>query len=309
MKTGVALVLLSHTVWGLLPVFWKLLAAMDPVLILAERVLWSLLAAFALLSSGGRLNEIGKLLRDRSQTGYLAACGLLICGNWGLYVYAVNSGRILDSSLAYYLSPILSILIGSAFFRERLGPLQWLSVALAAAGVAVPAFLSGRFPWLSLAIGALFSAYGAMKKRVKGRAELSLFMEMLPVAPFALAFIVLLELRGGGATAVLSGWRLLLLPLAGVVTAAPLLLFSSGVRHVPYSVSGMLTFISPTLQLLIGALIYREPVTPASLLTFALAWAALVLFFAGNRANRPPVPAPLVRQAPDASPPGAAPVP
>lgn len=287
MKKGTLLVTLSYVLWGIFPVFWKLLAGIDSVYLLCYRVTMSCAAALIAALIMGDFGRIKAVLRDKKLLKRLFWAGVAVCVNWGLYIYCVTQGHLLDSSLAYYINPILSILIGFFFFKERLNALQWASVALAAAGVMVPIFIDGSFPLLAIAIGLAFALYGAIKKGVDLPGEVGTFTETLLMSPFAVAVIVIMEANGGPiASGVISGWRLLLLPAAGAVTFLPLAMYSSGLRTTPLSLSGILMYINPTIQLLLGVLLYDEKMTTASVITFALVFAAVVLFVVGGNSGK-----------------------
>lgn len=277
-KKGIAAVTGCYLLWGVLPVYWKLLDQVDPVYILSSRILWSLVfcGLIILLMNKGRM--IGDVFRDKKEFWMLFACGILISINWGVYIYAVNTGHIIESSLAYYMNPIISIAIGTVAFREKLDLIQWLSVGIAVFGVMISVLHYGQVPYLALSIGLPFSVYGALKKKVKADGEVSIFVETLCMAPFAFLYILHGELSGNGAFGLLEGAWLFLLPLCGVVTTIPLALFAQGVKHTPLTLSGILMYINPTLQLAIGIFVYRESFTLSDAVTFGFVWIALLLF-------------------------------
>lgn len=279
MKRGPGLVLACYVIWGFLPVFWKQLDAVSALYVLASRILWSLVfTAVILLLRRDRFAPARRALRDRMERRRLLAAGVVVCVNWGLYIWAVSGGHILDSSLAYYMNPILAILIGTLAFRERLSRLQWLAVAVVCAGLAVTVVRSGHFPWLALAIGGSFAVYGALKKKVRSDAVTATFVETLTTAPFFLLLMLWMERRGMGAVGMLHGWQWVLLPLSGVVTTVPLLLFGAGMKTTPMTLSGILMYINPTLQLLISVLLYHEAFTSTHALLFAFVWSGLALY-------------------------------
>ena len=279
-------VLVCYVLWGVLPLFWQTLSAVSPFAVLGYRILFSLLFTFCWLLAAGRWSEAVSVLRNRREMMWLTAAGAAIAVNWGGFIYAVNNGHVLDSSLAYYMYPILSILIGTLFFREKLGPLQWVAVGLMTAGIAVTAVRYGQFPWLALMIGGSFVLYGVLKRNVTCKGEISLFVESLVTAPLALALIALCERGGTGAAGNLHGAQWLLLPAAGIVTAVPLIFFSRGIRTTPYTLSGLLMLVNPTLQFLIGIFWLGEPFTTTYAILFAFIWSGLALFLAGNLRTR-----------------------
>lgn len=282
LKRGPLNVLACYVLWGILPLFWPCLGELSPLCVLGYRILFSLVAVGGYLLLARRWEEVRAVLRNRREAGRLAVSGLLIAVNWGSYIWAANSGHVLDASLAYYMYPILSILIGTLFFRERLGPLQWAAVVLMAVGVAVTAVGYGSFPWLALVIGGSFVLYSVVKRRVTCDSAVSLLMESLATLPLALLFIAAAEAAGRGAAAALRGWQLLLLPAAGVVTAVPLLFFSRGIRETPYALAGVLMLVNPTLQLLVGVFCMGEAFTASHAVLFAFVWTGLALFLAGD---------------------------
>ena len=282
LKKGPLNVLVCYVSWGLLPLFWQFLGDLSPLCVLGYRILFSLVFIEAYLLLARRWPEARRTLSDRREMGWLTLSGILIAVNWGSFIWAVNSGHVLDSSLAYYMYPILSILIGALFFRERLGALQWVAVGLMLAGVVVTAVRYGAFPWLALVIGGSFVLYGVVKRQVACEGAVSLLAESLVTLPLALVLIILAERAGQGAAAALRGWQWLLLPAAGAVTATPLVFFSRGIRETPYTLAGVLMLVNPTLQLLIGVFCMDEEFTATHAILFAFVWTGLALFLAGN---------------------------
>lgn len=203
---GSLYVLTCYVIWGLLPIFWKLLAQVDSLYVLASRIVWSMvLTGGILLLRRDRLAGVRAAFRDRREWGLLAAAGCVVCVNWGVYIWAVANGHMIDSSLAYYMNPILAILLGTVLFRERLTKLQWLAVAVTFAGLVITVIRYRQIPWIALVIGGSFAVYGALKKQVRSDAAVSTFVETLTLAPFALVLIFWMEAHGTGAAGVLSG--------------------------------------------------------------------------------------------------------
>lgn len=286
MKKGTIYVALSYVLWGLLPVFWKLLADVDSFYVLACRVVFSLVVSAALLPLLGEARRAKDALKNKRLVGLMLCCGLLISFNWGVLIYCVAAERVLDVSLAYYINPLLAILVGFICFREKLSAAQWIACAIAAAGVAAPMVMAGEFPILAVLCGLSFAVYGAVKKVANIPGELSTFMETLLVVPFAIAFIIYCEANGGPvASGQLSGWRLLLLPAAGAVTFLPVYLYSAGIRTTSMGLSGVLMYINPTLQLLIG-LLYGETLGTDMLVTFACVWIATAIYLISGAKSR-----------------------
>ncbi len=282
MKKGPFYVTLCYVLWGVLPVFWKLFGAVSSLYILACRVVFSLIFCFVVVLLEGKLDALRALFQDKKQCLLLCACGIMITVNWGSFIFSVSTGRVMESSLAYYMNPIMAIVLGFFVFRERLKPIQWIAVGLALIGILVPLVSYGKIPWLALVIGITMAIYSAMKKYVKVDSEISIFMETLFVSPFALVYIIYAEHTGAGASGLLHGWQWLLLPAAGIVTSVPLALLSFGIKTTPLSLSGILMYINPTLQLLVSVLLFHEKFTIINGITFAFVWVALLLFIYGN---------------------------
>lgn len=275
-RKGPLCVLACYILWGLLPVFWKQLAAVDSMYVLGSRIVWSVVlmgVILALQHKGAALRAVG-----RQQLVRLALAGIFICINWGAYIWSVSHDHVLDASLAYYMNPILAILIGTVVFREKLTGLQWLSVGVTFAGLVITVVRYRQIPWLALVMGGSFAVYGALKKGVRTEAGVSVFYETLTLLPVALGYVILMEACGAGAVGVLQGGQWLLLPLAGVVTTLPLLLFAVGMKTTPMSLSGILMYINPTLQLLVSVWLYHEAFTATHAILFGFVWSGLVLY-------------------------------
>ncbi len=277
-KSGPLFVLICYILWGILPVFWRTLSAVDSLYVLAARIIWSLLLMTALLAIRHGTKSIRATAKNRRELGRLALAGVVVCVNWGSYIWAVNSGHMLDASLAYYMNPILAILLGTLVFREKLTRLQWLSVAVTFTGLVITVIRYRQIPWVALIIGGSFAVYGAIKKGVHTEAAVSVFYETLTLSPLALVFLVWADLGGTGAVGVLHGWQWLLLPAAGVVTTVPLLFFARGIKTTPMSLSGILMYVNPTLQLLISTLFYHEAFTTTHAILFGFVWSGLALY-------------------------------
>jgi len=284
---GPLYVMICYILWGLLPAFWKLLREVDSLYVLCARIVWSLVLMMAILTVRRGFGTVRAVLRNRREWLRLTLGGCCICVNWGVFIWAVNNGHMMDSSLAYYMNPILSILLGTAFFHERLSRLRWLAVGVTFTGLVVAIVRFGQIPWIALVIGGSFAVYGAVKKGVHVDADISMFFETATLAPFALAVIVWMEAHGTGAAGVLHGAQWLLLPLAGVVTTVPLLFFAAGIRRTPMTVSGVLMYINPTLQLLMSVLLFGEKFTATYAILFGFVWSGLALYvLSGLRGSR-----------------------
>lgn len=271
-------VLGCYILWGLLPIFWKLLANVDSVYVLAQRVLFSCIFCLAIILLKKNGSSVKNILKSKTERRRYFVCGILISINWGVYILTIAMGKILEASLAYYMSPLFSVVIGALIFKEKLSAVQWVSVGLALVGVMIPVIAYGNVPYLAIIIGLSFALYGAMKKTIKAESEVSICMETMSVLPLALAFIVYAQLSGYTTFSSLSNAEMLLLAASGAVTSIPLMLFAKGIRKTSITTSGILMYINPTLQLLVGVLIYNEVFTKMNAITFAFVWAAVILF-------------------------------
>ena len=271
-------VLGCYVLWGLLPIFWKLLANVDSVYVLAQRVLFSCIFCLAIILLKKNGSSVKNILKSKTERRRYFVCGILISINWGVYILTIAIGKILEASLAYYMSPLFSVVIGALIFKEKLSAVQWVSVGLALVGVMISVIAYGNVPYLAIIIGLSFALYGAMKKTIKAESEVSICMETMSVLPLALAFIVYAQLSGYTTFSSLSNAEMLLLAASGAVTSIPLMLFAKGIRKTSITTSGILMYINPTLQLLVGVLIYNEVFTKMNAITFAFVWAAVILF-------------------------------
>lgn len=279
---GPLYVFLCYFAWGILPVYWKFLTTVDSFFILGNRVLWSLVFALVMLVLLGQMDHLRAAWAERRTRRVLLLTGVLIVVNWGSYIIAVNTGHVIDASLAYYLNPLMSILIGCCFFKESLSGLQKLAVVLATVGVLYAVVSYGVVPWLALIIGGSFAAYGAVKKTVTTGGVTSLAVECLWMLVPALVMMIWLWAQGQTAAAgeTMAWWQWLLLPTTGIVTALPLFVFGKGIQTTSYSLSGILMYVNPTLQLLCGVFLFHEAFTRTYAVMFAFVWAAVVLYLA-----------------------------
>src|SRR5690242_8714411 len=276
-KAGFVLGLLAYALWGVLPIYFKLLGAIPPFDIVANRILWSIPFLALLILAGKGWPQVSAALGDRKTLGVLALTALLIGVNWLLYVYAVTSGHILAASFGYYLNPLANVLLGRFVLGERLSRLQWIAVAIAAAGISVLAAGALSQLWLSLALCATFASYGLLRKIVPADAVTGIGIETAILFPLAIAWLGWLALASQPVMGLTHRDSELLL-LAGVVSTTPLLLFTAAAKRLPYSTLGMLQFVAPTLQFLIAVALYGEPFTTAHAIAFPAIWAALVLY-------------------------------
>ena len=267
----------AYGLWGVLPLYFKAIARIPAVDIVAHRVLWSLPFLAVLIAIGKGWDKVRAAVRDPKTLGILAITALLIGGNWLLYVYAVTSGHILAASFGYYLNPLANVLLGRFVLHERLNRLQWTAVAIAGAGISVLAAGALSQLWMSLTLCATFALYGLLRKVVSADAVSGLAVETALLFPLAIAW---LGWRASTGAPIMgeTGTETTLLVFAGIVSTTPLLLFTAAARKLAYSTLGMLQFIAPTLQLLIAVLLYGEPFTIAHAIAFPAIWTALALY-------------------------------
>jgi chloramphenicol-sensitive protein RarD len=282
----------AYGLWGLLPVYWKLLQAVPAFEILLHRMVWSLLFLSLLLWASGRWRGLWTALGNRRTVAIYAAAATLLSVNWWLYIWAVNSGFIVETSLGYFINPLVSVALGVVFFKERLRRLQWLAIGLAAFGVGYLTIVYGRPPWISLALALSFALYGSLKKIAPLGASEGLAIETALMSAPALVLLVSWQIAG---TASLGAERLstdLLLIGSGAVTALPLLFFGAAARRLPLSMIGIMQYGAPTIQFLLGVLVYGEPFDSRRLVGFSFIWLALALFTADGLLRRRTRPAP-----------------
>lgn len=268
----------SFALWGLYPLYFKQLAAVSPLQVICHRVIWCALLVFGWLAWRRSLGEVWLALRHRRKAAALTLSAALISANWLLYVWAVGNGHVLDASLGYFINPLVNILLGVAFLGEQLNRAKWLAVALAAAGVAWISVQAGGIPWLSLSLAVQFSGYGLVRKLVPISAVGGLAVETLVMTPLAVGWLAWCFANGSGAFGSISPHIDLLLVGCGLVTAVPLVLFATGARVIPLSMTGVLQYFSPTIQFALGVLVFGEPFPVARAVGFVLIWVALVVY-------------------------------
>ena len=285
---GIASALGCFSFWGLFPIYFKLLGHVSALEVLAHRVFWSAVLLLGLIMAQGQWPALRAEFRNRHRLRFYLLTALLISGNWLLYIWAVQQGRILEASLGYYINPLVNVLLGVLFLQERLNSRQWMAVALAAAGVLVLVIGNGVWPWISLTLAFSFGGYGLLRKKAGQAATLGLAVETLLLAPAALLFLIVLEAVGAGALGAVNGATDLLLLAAGPVTVAPLLLFLQATRLLRLSTVGLIQYLTPTLQFLLAVALYREPFTAIHGAAFGCIWLALALYSADAwRSYRP----------------------
>ena len=287
MRQGLIAAAAAYLFWGLFPIYWKWLAQVPALQIMAHRIVWCAIFVGAWLALSGGFREMRQLPRKT----LLMLCGscALIAMNWWLYIWAVNSGNIVETSLGYFINPLVSVLLGVWLLRERLNTAQWCAIAVAALGVLWLTLQAGRLPWIALTLAFSFGGYGLLRKLAVVPSVQGLMVESGLLFLPALAVLVFSELRGSGGFGHLGLRTDVLLVTAGLVTAVPLVLFAYGARRIPLSMVGILQYLAPSLQLLCGVLIYGEPFSASQAFGFSCIWMALGIYAVDSllRARRP----------------------
>jgi chloramphenicol-sensitive protein RarD len=275
---GLGAAAVSFGIWGLFPVYLKPLHDVPASQIIAHRVVWSCLFVVGWMLARGELGKLRATLTNPAILWRLAITALLVSTNWLVYVWGVGHGHVVETSLGYFINPLVNVLLGVAVLRERLNRAQWTAVALAGIAVAYLTLMTGRPPWIALTVAVSFSLYGFLRKVIKVEALPGLATETLLLLPLGMAYLVWCETTGAGAMGHSSSSLDALLIGCGPLTAIPLFLFAYGARLIPYSTLGLLQYIAPTLQLACGLLLYHEPFERTRALGFALIWVALVIY-------------------------------
>ena len=279
-KKGFFYALGAYLIWGVFPLYWKALQHVSAVQLIGHRILWSFVLLLLVLIVSGQFSAFRRHLVDRKTLGTYFIAAILISINWLVYVWAVNAGFIVETSLGYFINPLLSVVLGMLFFRERLRPLQWLPVVLVALGVTYLAVSYGRLPWIALTLAFSFGFYGLVKKLAPLGSLHGLTLETGILFLPAGLYLVSCEVSGTGAFAHTGLFSDLLMLGAGLVTPIPLLMFASAARRIPLSMIGLMQYFAPTLQFLIGVFVYKEPFSFQQLIGFGIVWLGLIIFAA-----------------------------
>ncbi len=289
MKKGMLYGIGAYTLWGFFPIYWKWLHGIPATQLISHRILWSFLMMMAFILATRQWTEFRATFNARTFGIYFIAA-ILIGINWLMYVWAVNEGFIVETSLGYFINPLLSMLLGMVFLREKLRPSQWVPVALAAIGVVYLTFVYGRLPWIALILAFSFGFYALVKKVAPLGSLHGLTLETGILFLPALGFLIFTESNGTGAFLHTGTVSTMLMIGAGVVTTVPLLMFASAAKQIPLTMIGVLQYIAPTIQFLLGVFLYKEEFDRAHFIGFAIVWVALVIFWVENYiAHRNPV--------------------
>lgn len=279
---GILYVVAAYVSWGLLPIYWKMLNQVPAAQILAHRIFWSFVFVILLLWRQNRWPEFKKTFSVGKNRRLCILTALIIGVNWFTYIWAVNAERLLDASLGYFINPLLSVLLGVIFLKERLNFWQKAALILAFIGVMYKTLQYGKVPWVALTLAFTFGVYGLLRKKAQIKSLAGLSAEMVLLSPLVFTFLVMEEIKGTGVTGHAPLSIHLLLFGAGIVTAVPLLWFTYGVRKIPLSTAGFLQYIAPSLQLFFGVVVYKELFTSTHLISFSFIWVALIIYSLSN---------------------------
>lgn len=279
---GIVSAFLAYILWGLFPLYWKMLEQVDSMEILVSRILWSFFftAIFIILIKQGPalIQDLQHLWKNKKQFFSLLAASFTITLNWFIYIWAVNHDHVIDTSLGYYINPIITVVFGMIIFKEKLSKAQFTAVIIAFIGVFVMTFNYGKVPWIALILAFSFAIYGALKKQIVLDSTRGLAIETSLIAPVAIIYYIYLKSQNQMALFHIDTKTDILLILGGIVTAVPLIFFAKGARALPQYVIGFIQYLSPTIVLFLGILLYHEPFTSGDLLAFSFIWTAIILF-------------------------------
>jgi chloramphenicol-sensitive protein RarD len=278
LRKGYLYGLTAYVCWGFFPLYFKVLKPAGPIEILAQRVIWSAVFVAVLLTALRSWRRIGALLRRPRTLAGISVAAALIAVNWGVYIYGVNSAHVVETSLGYFITPLISVAFGLAVFGERLRAAQWAALGTGTVAVAILTVDYGRLPWIALTLAVSFSCYGLVKKRLGLAPAEGLFIESSVLALPALGYLAWLTAAGHSTLRSGSPWHTVLLVGSGVVTAIPLLMFAGAANRIPMSGLGILQYAAPILQFFVGVAVFGEPMPAAQLLGFGLVWLALIVF-------------------------------
>ncbi|NGM84942.1 EamA family transporter RarD [Paenibacillus sp. 7124] len=278
MNKGILYAVLSYLAWGFLPLYWRLFTAIPAWEILAHRIAWSFVFVAVLVTASKQWQRLKSVGSSRRGLIAVVLCSILISSNWFLFIWAVNNNHVIETSLGYYMNPLISVLFAVVFLKERLSPGQWLSIVLAGVGVLIMALQYGQIPWVAISLAVTFSLYGLAKKIANLDVLLGLTGETIIALPAAVAYLIYVQSHGAGIFASLAPFSAVLLLLAGVATATPLFLFAKAMQLLPYSLVGFIQYIAPTTSLLLAIFLFNEPFSQIELVSFSFIWLALIIY-------------------------------
>ena len=285
MNSGLLYAAIAYTIWGLFPLYWRLLQAIPAVQITAHRIIWSCVVLIIAIVLKKQWQDFRGLTNRRVLMSYSIAA-VLISINWIVYIWAVNANHIVETSLGYFINPLISVFFGTVFFKERLRPLHWLSLACATMGVIYLTYHYGRIPWIALVLASTFSLYGLVKKIAPLKSLFGLTLETAILIVPAFVYLMLCERDGSGTLLHSDLKTYLLLFVGGIITAGPLLLFATAAQRIPLTLIGILQYIAPTIQILLGIFFFHEPFSATQLTGFSMVWIALAIFVVDSLVRR-----------------------
>ncbi|MDT7570256.1 MAG: chloramphenicol-sensitive protein RarD [Actinomycetota bacterium] len=270
----------AYLLWGIFPLYFPLLDPAGAVEVLAHRIVWSLVVVVVLVQVTRRWPAVRAVLADRRKVARLGAAAVFLAVNWGVYIYGVTTDRVVETSLGYFINPLVTVMLGVVVLRERLRPAQWAALGVATTAVVFLAVEAGRLPWIALVLAFSFGTYGLLKKTSQVGALEGLTVETAVLTPLALAYALAIQVSGDATLTSHGPGHAVLLVLTGVITAVPLLFFGAAASRVPLTTLGLLQYLAPTMQFLLGVLFFHEDMSAVRLLGFGLVWLALVMFTA-----------------------------
>jgi len=276
-RAGIIYAALAYTIWGIMPIYWRLLGDVPSFQITVQRVVWSAVFVAAVTAFRGNLGRVLAIMRTPRTLGTLAITSMLISGNWAIYIYCVETNQLVESSLGYYMTPLVSFALGFVFFREKISKLRLFCIGLASVALILQLWSLGHFPWIAPALAISFGIYGYLRKRAPVAALDGLLVETLLLFPFALGFVLWWQAQGVGAFSLDNPVKDLLLIGAGPTTAIPLAMFAAGARRVSMTTLGFLQYLAPTITLLMAVFGFHEAFTEIDLIAFGFIWTALVI--------------------------------
>lgn len=277
-RQGALFALTAYVFWGLIPLFFKTLEAAGPGEILAHRILWSVLLLLGLLKFLGKLGDLFATLKSAKRLVPLMLSSLLISTNWLVFIWSINDERVLETSLGYYINPLVSVFLATVVLKEKLNRLQLVAIGIAALGVLNQLIMFGQAPWVALTLAFSFGGYGLVRKKISVDPFVGLAVETLLLLPIALGYLVFLQVTGEGVFLKVSGRLDLLLLLSGAVTAFPLIVFGAAARRLSLTALGLFQYIAPSVSFLLAILLFKEPFGVTEIVTFSLIWFALTVF-------------------------------
>jgi len=277
-RKGILFALAAYGMWGLIPIYFKLVDSVSPFEIVAHRVIWSVIFLAIFMAVTGRWQTLMHNLGQKKLLVSLSVSAVIISLNWLVFIWAVGEGRILEASLGYYINPLISLLLGMIFLGERLRKVQWLAILIAAAGVGYQLILLGSLPWVALALAFSFGIYGLLRKSIVVDPFSGLLIETLILSPIALFYLLWLNQQDQLALLNNGSDIMLLLIASGIVTSLPLICFAAGARRLTLTMNGLLQYVAPSIAFILAVFVYHEPLNSDRLITFALIWLGLILF-------------------------------